>query len=77
MVRFSPACPQPRSPRFKRMIRGIGEMSEDCLTLNIWAPAKVRSRRRNKVVDRASGKTGSASRLDRDHGPFRHDGRRV
>ena len=36
-VNFSPSCPQPRTESLKRMVRGIDEMDEDCLYLNVWA----------------------------------------
>lgn len=35
-VKFGPACPQ----RGKDLFGPVGEMSEDCLYLNLWTPAK-------------------------------------
>ncbi|MBX9600534.1 MAG: carboxylesterase family protein [Bryobacteraceae bacterium] len=35
--RFGPVCPQPPGP-----LRGAGEVSEDCLNLNVWTPAPNR-----------------------------------
>jgi len=40
---YGPACTQPRS-RFRSIYsQELGATSEDCLTLNIWAPADVRN----------------------------------
>ena len=39
MTKFGPACPQSEFP----LMPAIGEMSEDCLTLNIWTPAESNS----------------------------------
>ena len=36
---FGPACIQPRSKIASVYTNDVGPMSEDCLTLNIWAPA--------------------------------------
>jgi para-nitrobenzyl esterase len=36
---FGPACLQPKSPFVTIYTDDIGPMSEDCLSLNIWAPA--------------------------------------
>src|ERR1700753_2675757 len=36
---FGPACIQPRSKIVSVYTSEIGPMSEDCLTLNVWAPA--------------------------------------
>ena len=38
---FGPACIQPGRGRGSIYAGDIGAMSEDCLTLNIWAPAKA------------------------------------
>jgi para-nitrobenzyl esterase len=38
---FGPACIQPRSKIVSVYTADIGPMSEDCLTLNVWAPADV------------------------------------
>ena len=36
---FGPACVQPAQPTQSLYADDIGPMSEDCLSLNIWAPA--------------------------------------
>ena len=36
---FGPACIQPRSKIASIYTNDVGPMSEDCLTLNVWAPA--------------------------------------
>src|SRR5206468_9220 len=39
-ARFGPAPPQPRDPWSERLgLRGDVATGEDCLTLNVWAPA--------------------------------------
>jgi para-nitrobenzyl esterase len=38
--RFGPACPQAASKDI-----GLADMSEDCLTLNVWSPARTRGAR--------------------------------
>jgi para-nitrobenzyl esterase len=41
-TRFGPACVQPRSqPGSSVYASDLGAMSEDCLSLNVWAPAKA------------------------------------
>ena len=40
---FGPACIQPRSKIASVYTNDVGPMSEDCLTLNIWAPANARN----------------------------------
>jgi para-nitrobenzyl esterase len=41
-TRFGPACVQPRSqPGSSIYASDLGAMSEDCLSLNVWAPAKA------------------------------------
>ena len=41
-TRFGPACVQPRSsPGSSIYASELGAMSEDCLSLNVWAPAKA------------------------------------
>jgi len=40
---FGPACIQPRSKIASIYTNDVGPMSEDCLTLNIWAPADARN----------------------------------
>lgn len=42
-TRFSPVCFQPRSRGANIYSADPGEMSEDCLTLNIWAPENARN----------------------------------
>ena len=39
---FGPACVQPLRPATSVYAYDVGEMSEDCLTLNIWAPVDAR-----------------------------------
>jgi para-nitrobenzyl esterase len=39
---FGPACVQPTQPAQSLYADDIGPMSEDCLTLNVWAPADAR-----------------------------------
>jgi para-nitrobenzyl esterase len=42
-TRFGPACYQPRSqPGSSIYASELGAMSEDCLSLNVWTPAKAR-----------------------------------
>ena len=38
---FGPACLQPRAPAYSIYASDLEQLSEDCLTLNIWAPAKA------------------------------------
>jgi para-nitrobenzyl esterase len=38
-TQFGPACPQPKVPDASIYANDLGPMSEDCLTLNVWAPA--------------------------------------
>jgi para-nitrobenzyl esterase len=41
-TKFGPACYQPRSQPGSSIYAGeLGAMSEDCLSLNVWAPAKA------------------------------------
>ena len=41
-TKFGPACYQPKSGAAAGIYAGdVGPMSEDCLTLNVWAPAKA------------------------------------
>ena len=40
-TRFGPPCHQPRSRPGSIYYEPLPEMSEDCLSLNIWAPAPV------------------------------------
>ena len=75
---FGPRCMQRTSPNSDYWFRGNG-MSEDCLYLNVWTPAKsdrataagagVHLRRR--VSERR--RVGAALRR-REHGPRRHRG---
>jgi para-nitrobenzyl esterase len=37
-TQFGPACPQPKIPDTSIYANDLGPTSEDCLTLNIWAP---------------------------------------
>lgn len=37
--KFGPACPQVSFPDTNSMKNSVGKMSEDCLYLNVWAPA--------------------------------------
>src|SRR5690606_20979182 len=41
-VAFGPACVQPARPASSVYAYDVGDMSEDCLTLNIWSPADAR-----------------------------------
>ena len=38
-AQFGPACPQPKVPDASIYANDLGATSEDCLTLNVWAPA--------------------------------------
>jgi para-nitrobenzyl esterase len=38
-TQFGPACPQPKIPDTSIYANDLGSTSEDCLTLNVWAPA--------------------------------------
>jgi para-nitrobenzyl esterase len=39
---FGPACVQPAQPAKSLYADDLGPMSEDCLTLNVWAPADAK-----------------------------------
>jgi para-nitrobenzyl esterase len=40
-TQYGAACPQPAGPDNSIYASNLGAMSEDCLTLNIWAPAEA------------------------------------
>src|ERR1700753_359901 len=39
---FGAICPQEGAPRFSATGARLAEPSEDCLTLNVWAPAEAK-----------------------------------
>ena len=71
-VSFGPACPQsPDSPVM--MVGPVGASSEDCLTLNVWKPAKAFSDARLPVMVWIHGGgffTGSGSERQFDGVPY-------
>ena len=40
-TQYGPACVQPKARSGSIYAWDIGALSEDCLTLNVWAPAKI------------------------------------
>jgi len=77
-VRFGPACPQAGAPGVSDIVRYGGApepTSEDCLTLNVWAPAR-QARRAPVMVwfHGGSGRMGAGSLPYYDGSAFARDG---
>lgn len=72
---FGPACLQPINPDGKPNLGGfIGPVSEDCLTLNVWAPAHGRGRPVVVWIHGGGNTAGSGSVPSSDGSAFARDG---
>lgn len=69
-TRFAPACPQPG----RRGRRAIGPTSEDCLYLNVWAPADAAGAPVMVWIHGGAFRVGSASQAFYDGSSFAANG---
>lgn len=72
---FGPACLQPLEPDGRPNLGGyVGPTSEDCLTLNIWAPAQGRAHPVVVWIPGGGNIAGSGSVPSNDGAAFARDG---
>ena len=71
---FGPACPQPASARNPLAGGATGPLSEDCLTLNVWAPANARKAPVMVWLHGGGNQQGAGSITYYDGSAFARDG---
>ena len=71
---FGAICPQEGAPRFSATGARLAEPSEDCLTLNVWAPANAKGAPVAVWIHGGGNTGGSAVSRFYDGGDFAKDG---